>query len=108
MLTDIERSILTELAAREAAIAARPEPPAYRSWDRHNWQLDREHGPRYSPSWFGEGASTEAGRQRHYRAVRRLGGLGLLEEVVTPGGRLVRLKSTPAGREAFRLSRRIV
>jgi hypothetical protein len=64
---------------------------------------DREHGPRYSPTWFGDATATEAGRVRLLRSVYRLAGAGLLTIVKSEGGRLERVRLTDAGGNAAEL-----
>jgi hypothetical protein len=97
---DLAVRVLTELARREAEIAARPRPPAWKVWEARPDADDREYGPRYSPAWLGDAATAEAGRVRALRAVYRLADGGLVEPTRSPGGRLERLRLTPAGRAA--------
>ncbi|WP_439628801.1 hypothetical protein [Gemmata sp.] len=90
--------ILTEVVRRCDEIAARPKPPAWRTWESGPDAEDREYGPRYSPTWFGE--VDEAARVRFLRAVYGLHAAGLVAAVKSEGGRLERVKITDEGRAA--------
>jgi len=92
--------ILLELHRRCEAIRTRPKPPAWKTWDVRDHADDIDYGPRYSPSWFGDAADTEARRVRLLRTVYRLADAGLVDIVKSEGGRLERLRLTKAGREA--------
>jgi hypothetical protein len=94
---DLAVLVLTELARREAEIAARPRPPAWRVWDVRPDADDREYGPRYSPAWFGDAATTEARRVRFLRTVYRLADAGLVAVLKSEGGRLERIRLTATG-----------
>jgi hypothetical protein len=104
------RAVLLELLVRTRAIARRPRPPAWRSWEVERWQDDREWGPLYSPAeWFGGGESIpEYLRVRYLRAIRKLAADGLLTMIMSESGkRLERLRLTEAGqRLAEALARR--
>jgi hypothetical protein len=97
---DLAAPVLTELVRREAVIAARAKPPAWKKWEARPDADDREFGPRYSPSWFGYAGDTEARRVRLLRTVYRLAEAGLVTVVKSEGGRLERLRLTDAGRAA--------
>lgn len=97
---DLAAEVLTELARREAEIASRPRPPAWRTWDVRADADDREFGPRYSPAWFGDAAATEARRVRLLRTVYRLAGAGLVTVLKNEGGRLERIRLSAAGTRA--------
>jgi hypothetical protein len=97
---DLAILVLTELARREAEITTRPRPPAWRVWDARPDADDREFGPRYSPTWFGDAAATEARRVRLLRTVYRLADAGLVAVTKSEGGRLERLRLTADGRAA--------
>ena len=97
---DLAEMVLLELAKRCDAIRARSKPRAWRTWEVRDDEADREHGPRYSPTWFGEMTATEAGRVRLLRTVYRLADAGLLALVKSEGGRLERVRLTDAGHEA--------
>lgn len=92
--------VLAEVARQCDAIRARPRPPAWQSWTVWEDEDDREYGPRYSPTWFGDATATEAGRVRLLRTVYRLADAGLLTLVKSEGGRLERVRLTKAGRDA--------
>jgi hypothetical protein len=92
--------VLVEIARQQRRIGRRPRPEPWRRWAVDRDQDDRTLGPRYSPSWFGEAAATEAGRVRHLRAVYALADCGLVQLVKSEGGRLERVRLTPAGRKA--------
>lgn len=100
MRDDLAAIVLAELARREAEIAARPRPPAWKTWEARPDADDREYGPRYSPTWFGDAAATEARRVRLLRTVYRLAGAGLVAVLKSEGGRLERIQLTPAGKQA--------
>lgn len=92
--------VLAEVARQCDAIRSRPKPPAWQSWSVREDDNDRDYGPRYSPKWFGDAATTEAGRVRLLRTVYRLADAGLLTLVKSEGGRLERVRLTAAGRDA--------
>jgi hypothetical protein len=92
--------VLLEVERRCEAIRTRPRPPAWKWWATRDDAADRECGPRYSPTWFGGAAATEAGRVRFLRTVHRLAEAGLLTVVKSEGGRLERVRLTPAGHDA--------
>src|SRR5262245_31569528 len=92
--------VLLEVERRCDAIRTRPRPPAWKTWEVRDDDDDREYGPRYSPTWFGDATATEAGRVRFLRTVYRLADAGLLTVVKTEGGRLERVRLTRAGRNA--------
>jgi hypothetical protein len=92
--------VLAEVARRCEAIRDRPRPPAWKTWETRDDDDDREYGPRYSPTWFGEVTATEAGRVRMLRTVYRLAEAGLLTLVRSEGGRLERVRLTKAGTKA--------
>src|SRR5689334_12815865 len=48
-LTEYGRAILVACYERMTAIAARPEPPAWRKWEAADLADLKEHGPRYEP-----------------------------------------------------------
>jgi hypothetical protein len=98
---DLAAEVRTELARREAGIASRPRPPAWRTWDVRAGADDREFGPRYSPAWVGDAAATEARRVRLLRTVYRLADAGLLVTSTSEGGRLERIRLTADGRSAI-------
>jgi hypothetical protein len=98
---DLAAMLLTELARREEEIAARSRPPAWKTWEARPDADDREYGPRYSPTWFGDRAVSEAGRVRALRMVYRLADAGLVKLTRSPGGRLERLRLIALGRAAF-------
>jgi hypothetical protein len=95
---EIAAAVLTELAKREEEITTRPDPAKWKSWEWRELADDREYGPLYSPTWFGE--LNEAGRVRHLRTVYRLADAGLLVVVKSEGGRLERVQLTGAGKAA--------
>lgn len=99
--TDEERQLLTECARRMAEVAATEPPPAWATWDRRDFDLLREFGPRYSPGeWFpSDQVMPEKYRQRYLRAVHRLAARGLLT-MGQVGGRLAHVRLTPAGERA--------
>ena len=97
---DLVRMILIELEKQSEAARSRPRPPAWQWWAVRDYELDLEFGPRYSPTWFGEVATTEARRVRALRGIYRLEAAGLLEIFKSEGGRLERVRLTPAGSEA--------
>jgi hypothetical protein len=99
---DLATMLLNELARRESEIAARPRPPAWKTWEARPDADDREYGPRYSPTWFGDRASTEARRVRLLRALYRLADAGLIDLTKSEGGRLERIRLTTAGKDAAR------
>lgn len=90
--------VLRTVAEQLEEIATRPEPPKWHTWAWRELLDDREYGPRYSPTWFGE--LSEANRQRTLRTVYRLSEAGLLEVVKTENGRLERVNLTKAGKAA--------
>ena len=92
--------VLLELHRQCEAIRTRPKPPAWKTWAVRDHATDLEYGPRYSPSWFGEAAGTEARRVRLLRTVYRLADAGLVDIVKSEGGRLERLRLTKTGRVA--------
>lgn len=98
-----ERAVLEAVVAAEAEIAARPEPPAYRRWERDDLRALREYGPAYSPaSWFCEGQTlTPAVSARYLRASRGLAAAGLVVLTHSAGGRLQHIAITAAGRAAL-------
>lgn len=97
---ELAELVLLELAERCEAIRTRPKPQAWRTWDVRDDEADREYGPRYSPTWFGDATANEAGRVRLLRIVYRLADAGLLTVVKSEGGRLERIRLTEAGRVA--------
>lgn len=101
MRDDLAALVLAEVARREAAIATRPRPPAWKTWEARPDADDREYGPRYAASWFGDATATEAGRVRMLRTLYRLADAGLVEITRSPGGRLERVCLTAAGRDAI-------
>lgn len=92
---DLAETVLLEVERQLAAILARPRPQKWQVWDIDRDLDDREFGPRYSPSWFGN--LTEAGRLRFLRTVKRLEEAGLLDITRTEAGRLERVKLSEAG-----------
>ena len=92
--------VLVEVARRCDAIAARPKPPVWKTWETLGDDADRAFGPLYSPQWFGDATATEAGRVRLLRTVYRLSDAGLLTIVKSEGGRLERVRLTKTGRQA--------
>ena len=96
---ELAAMVLAEVARQCDAIRNRPKPPAWKTWEALP-DDDREYGPRYSPTWFGDATATEAGRVRLLRAVYRLADAGLLTIVKSEGGRLERVRLTKAGRDA--------
>lgn len=90
--------VLAKVAERCEEVATRPKPRW--PWDVREHEHDLERGPRYSPTWFGELADTEARRVRVLRALYRLGEAGLIEVIKSDGNRLERVRMTPAGLEA--------
>lgn len=92
--------VLVKVAQQCDTIGARPRPPAWKTWETRDDDADREIGPRYSPTWFGDATATEAGRVRLLRTVYRLADAGLLTLVKSEGGRLERVRLTKAGRDA--------
>jgi hypothetical protein len=97
---DLANAVLCEAAARWDEARARPKPPRWHSLDAAEYELARDFGPRYSPTWFGDLTATEAGRQRVLRTVYRLAGAGLLEVFKSAAGRLERVRLTGEGRAA--------
>ena len=97
---ELSALVLAEVARRCDATRARPRPPAWKWWEVREDEAEREYGPRYSPTWFGEATATEAGRVRLLRTVYRLADAGLLTFVKSEGGRLERVRLTKAGRDA--------
>ena len=63
--------LLIELARREAEIEARPRPPAWKTWEARPDDDDREYGPRYSPTWFGDLTTTDRFRVDRVDEKRR-------------------------------------
>jgi len=59
---DLARLVLIEVEQRCEAIRSRPRPPAWQCWTVREHDDDLAHGPRYSPTWFGDLTATEAGR----------------------------------------------
>lgn len=100
MRDELATMVLVELARREAEIAARPRPPAWKTWEAGPDADDRDYGPRYSPAWFGDTTTTEAGRVRLLRSLYRLAGAGLVAILKSEGGRLERIRLTPSGTRA--------
>lgn len=86
MRDDQEKVVHSELARREGEIAARPGPPAWKTWEARPDADDREYGPRYSPTWFGAATATGAARDRLLRAVYRLADARLIELTKSEGG----------------------
>ncbi len=82
---ELAAMVLAEVARQCDAIRNRPKPPAWKTWEALP-DDDREYGPRYSPTWFGDVTATEAGRVRLLRAVYRLADAGLLTIVKSEGG----------------------
>lgn len=99
---DLAMMVLTELARREAEIAARSRPPAWKTWEIRPDADDREYGPRYSPTWFSDATATEAGRVRMLRTLYRIVDSGLIELTKSEGGRLKRIKLTAVEMDAAR------
>ena len=97
---ELDALVLDEVARRCEAICDRPRPPAWRTWETRHDNADRESGPRYTPTWFGDAVATEAGRVRLLRTVYRLYDAGLLTIVKSEGGRLERVGLTNAGWDA--------
>ncbi len=97
---ELDVMVLVEVAQQCAAIRARPRPPVWQSWSRKSHDADRELGPRYTPTWFPDVTTTEAGRVRVLRAVYRLANAGLLAVVKSEGGRLERVNLTETGKDA--------
>ena len=88
--------ILVECRARHYAITVAAEPPDWKPYEVREHFDGVEHGPRYLPGeWFGR--LSDAERQRYMRAVYDLDAEGLLVAFKTEGGRLQRIKLTPAG-----------
>jgi hypothetical protein len=96
----LNEAVLVEIARQQRRIKRRRRPEPWRRWDVARDQDDRTFGPLYSPRWFGPAAATEAGRVRHLRAVYALADCGLVQVVKSEGGRLERVRLTPAGRTA--------
>jgi len=101
---DLAAMVPAELARREAEIVARPRPPVRKTWEARPDADDREYGPRYSPTWFGDRVTTEARRVRLLRTLYRLGDAWLIELTKSEGGRLERIRRAAAGRDAARCS----
>ena len=97
---DLDALVLAEVVRRSAAIRDRPTPPAWKTWEARDDAADREYGPRYSPTWFGDATVTEAGRVRLLRTLYRLAEARLLTLVKSEGGRLERVRLTKAGHDA--------
>jgi hypothetical protein len=98
---ELTELVLTEVHRRCKAVRSRPRPPAWKRWEVEELQFDLKYGPRYTPKWFGELAATEAGRVRLLRTLYRLADAGLLIVVKSHwGGRLARVRITPAGSRA--------
>jgi hypothetical protein len=97
---DLAALILNELAAREAAIAKRRRSPKWMPWDVYDHEQDRKHGPKYSPTWFGDAGSTEARRVRLLRTLHTLSRGGLVKLTRSEAGRLERVQLTAEGRAA--------
>lgn len=97
---ELAAMVLAEVARQCDAIRNRPKPPAWKTWEAIPDDDDREYGPRYSPTWFGDATATEAGRVRLLRTVYRLADAGLLTLVKSEGGRLERVRLTKAGHKA--------
>jgi hypothetical protein len=96
---DLARLVLIEVERQCEAVRSRPRPPAWQRWAVWEHEDDLEYGPRYTPTWFGDLTATEAGRVRVLRCVYRLADAGLLTIVKSEGGRLERVRLTPAGTE---------
>jgi hypothetical protein len=94
---ELAELVLLEIDRRYEAARAAPEPPRWRWWLVEDRKLDLEYGPSYSPKWFGKLAETEAGRVRFLRCIYKLSAGGLVVLVKSEGGRLERLRLTPAG-----------
>jgi len=91
-----DERILAVCHLRQESIQGTPRPADWQSWLIREWEADREHGPRYSPTaWFGE--LSDAERQNFMRGVYRLAAAGLLVLFKSEGGKLQRVKLTPAG-----------
>jgi hypothetical protein len=101
-MTSEEKAVLVECQRREDEIAAQPNSPKHRTWDRRALDELREYGPEFSSNlWFGnEGDPVpERFRSRFLRAVWKLAADGLLVPTRT-GARLSHLKLTEQGRQA--------
>jgi hypothetical protein len=102
-MTDDEKVILMECLKRQDEIAARPNPPKGRRWERLELDELREYGPRFSvPDWFGDedGFIPERYRSRFLRTVWKLAEAGLVRATRT-GARLSHIRLTDAGRAAL-------
>lgn len=97
---DLAALILRAVAQRQEEIDTRPQPPRWKVYEAAGDADDREYGPRYTPTWFGERGETEARRVRLLRTVYRLADAGLLAVVKSEGGRLERVRLTDEGRAA--------
>ena len=92
------RQILIECLKRQTAIAASPEPPAWRWWAVQDRDEELEFGPRYaSGGWFG--GVEEHIRVRLRRAIDSLEKGGLLTTNRKHERRLSHIKLTEAGEE---------
>jgi hypothetical protein len=83
-----------------AEIAATPDPPQWREWDRRELEELRECGPRYLPSeWFCKDQMiAEKYRVRYLRALHALADAGIVE-LTTNGGRVYGVKLTEEGQK---------
>ena len=97
---ELSAIVLAEVARQCEAIRNRPKPAVWKVWEISADADDREFGPRYSPTWFGDATATEAGRVRFLRTVYRLADAGLLTPEKSEGGRLERVRLTRAGWDA--------
>lgn len=98
--SDLREVVLVEIARQERRIKRRPRPKPWRKWDVWRDEDDRAMGPKYSSAWFSEATRSEAGRQRHLRAVYALAAANLVSLVKSEGGRLERVRLTRNGRKA--------
>jgi hypothetical protein len=100
-MTPEAKTLLLECYRRMEEHRTTPQPPAWRKWDRANYDETIEHGPDYAfGSWFEY--SSEAARMRYRRAIDELVGNGMMTTYSRHGGRLTKIMLTPEGEQIAR------
>lgn len=94
---ELAKLVLLEVALQCGEAKQAPRPPAWQTLAVWEHEDAIEYGPRYTPTWFGDMADTDARRVRILRTIYRLAGAGLLAVVKGEGGRLQRVRLTEAG-----------
>jgi hypothetical protein len=102
-LSSEAKGVVVECGERMAEILARPDPPAWKTWEAVELDELRRCGPRYTPAaWFGDGQPLpERVRVRFLRAVLGLEEAGLVKGTKSAGGRLTFLRLTPEGERVY-------